>query len=129
MRSGFSYQGHDHQEAIEQLAKTNDILPYMIEGGSKFDAEDFYQNMVPATLHPAAQVEYIKRGNRNLRGKDKVLDLLEKLQERIEAEVEIKHSNKRRNNNNFKSNNDASTHNNNDDRDGNRCRKKGHNHL
>ena len=43
------------------------------------------------------------------------MDLLEKIQERIEAEIEIKHSNKRRNNNNFKANNWS--------------RKKDHNHL
>ena len=101
----------------------------MVEGGSKFDAEYLYRNIVPVTLHPTARVEYIKRGGLNLCDEDKALDLLQEIQEGIEAEMEIKHSNKRRNNNDFKSNNDVSTHNNNDDRDGNRCRKKGHNHL
>ena len=48
-----------------------------------------------------ARVEYIKRGVRNLRNEDKVLDLPEEIQEGIEAEMEIKHSNKCRNNNNF----------------------------
>ena len=81
------------------------------------------------TLHPTARVKFIKQFGRNLRDKDKVLDLLEKIQVEIEAEMEIKHSSNRRNNNNFKSNDDPSTRNNNDDRDGNRCRKSGHNHL
>ena len=101
----------------------------MVEGGSKFDAEYLYRNIVPVTLHPTARVEYIKRGGLNLCDEDKALDLLQEIQEGIEAEMEIKHPNKRHNNNNFKSIDDASTRNNNGNRYGNRCRKKDHNHL
>ena len=42
MRNGLAYQDTDHREPIEQLFKINDILPHMCEGGTKFDAKDFY---------------------------------------------------------------------------------------
>ena len=40
MCDGITYQGHDHREEIEQLIKINDILLFMCEGGTRFDAED-----------------------------------------------------------------------------------------
>ena len=83
MRNGLTYQGNDHQEAIEELFEINDILPHMCKGGSKFDAEDFHRNIIVATLHEKARVAYIKQVRRNLRDKDGVLDLLEEIQDRI----------------------------------------------
>ena len=74
-----------------------------------------------------ARVEFIKRGGRNPRTEDGVLDLLEEIQDVIEAEMQLKHANRRRNNNNFKNNDHTSTHDN-DDHNKNTCRKKGHNH-
>ena len=127
MRDGLTYQGNGHREAIEQLFEINDILPNMCEGGSKFDDEDFHRNIIVATLHEKARVEYIKRGGRNLRDEDGVLDLLEEIQDGIEAEMQLKHSNRYRNNNNFKNNDDANTRNK-DGHNKNMCRKKGHNH-
>ena len=91
MRDGLTYQGNDHREVIEQLFKINDILPNMCERGSKFDAEDFHRNIIVATLHEKARVEYIKRGGRNLRDKDDILDLLEEIQDGIDAEMQFKH--------------------------------------
>ena len=76
MRDGLTYQSSDQRKVIEQLFEINDILPNMCEGGSKFDDEDFHRNIIVATLHEKARVEYIKRGGRNLRGKDGVLNLL-----------------------------------------------------
>ena len=86
----------------------------MCKGGSKFDAEDFHCNITTQTLHEKARAEFVKRGERNLRDEDDVLDLLEEIQNGIEAEMQIKHANGRRNNNNFKNNDDASTRNNDD---------------
>ena len=60
MRDGLPYQGNDHREAIGQLFKINNILPHMCEGGSKFDDEDFHRNIIVATLHEKARVEFIK---------------------------------------------------------------------
>ena len=57
----------------------------MCEGGSKFDAEDFHRNIIAATLHEKAHVDFIKRGGRKLCDADDVLDLLEKIQDRIET--------------------------------------------
>ena len=114
MRDGLTYQGNDHREATEQLFEINEILPNMCEGGSKFDAEDFHRNIIVAALHEKVRVEIIKRGGRNLRDEDDVLDILEEIQIGIEAEMQIKHANRRRNNNNFKNNDDASTRDNND---------------
>ena len=57
----------------------------MCEGGSKFNDEDFHRNIIIATLHEKACVKYIKRGDRNLRDKDGVLDLLDEIQDGIEA--------------------------------------------
>ena len=125
MRDGLTYQGNDYREAIEQLFEINDILPNMCEGGSKFDAKDFHRNIIVATLHEKTCVEYIKRGGRNLRDEDDVLDLLEEIQDGIDAEMQLKHANRHRNNNSFKNNDDANSH----DKDGNNmnmCRKKGH---
>ena len=61
----------------------------MCEGGSKFDAEDFYRNIIVATLDKKARVEYIKRGGRNLRNEDSALDLLEEIQYGFEAEIQL----------------------------------------
>ena len=127
MRDGLTYQGNDHREVIGQLFEINDILPHMCKGGSKFDDEDFHRNIIVATLHKKARVEYVKRGGRNLRDEDGVLDLLEEIQDGIEAEMQLKHASRHRNNNNFKNNDDASTHEH-DGNNKNRCRKKGHNH-
>ena len=102
MRDGLTHQGNDHRKAIEQLFEINKILPNMCKGGSKFDAEDFRRNIIVATLHEKVWIEFIKRGGRNLRGQDDVLDLLEEIQGGIEAEMQVKHANKRRNNNNNK---------------------------
>ena len=99
MRDGLNYQGNGHQEAIEQLFEINNILPNMCEGGSKFDVEDFHRNIVTQTLHEKARVEFIKHGGHNLHDKDDVLDLLEEIQDVIEAEMQLKHANRRRNNN------------------------------
>ena len=99
----------------------------MCEGGSKFDVEDFHRNIVTQTLHEKARVEFIKHGGHNLHDKDDVLDLLEEIQDVIEAEMQLKHANRRRNNNNFKNNDDENTRNN-DVHNKNMCRKKGHNH-
>ena len=127
MRDGLPYQGNDHREAIEQLFEINEILPKMCEGRNKFAAKDFHRNIIVATLHEKARVEFIKRGGRNLRDEDEVLYILEEIQDGIEAEMQIKHANRRRNNNNFKNNDDASTHNN-DGHNKNMCHKKRHNH-
>ena len=124
MRDGLTYHGNDHQEVIEQLFKINNILPNMCERGSKFDDEDFHRNSNVVTLHEKARVECIKRGGRNLRDEDGVLDLLEEIQDGIEAEMQLKHSNRYRNNNNFKNNDDAYTRNN-DGHNKNMCRKEG----
>ena len=84
MCEGLTCQGNGHREAIEQLFEINEILPNMCAGGSKFDAEDFHCNIIVATLHEKARVEF-KRGGRNLRNEDNVLDLLEEIQDGIEA--------------------------------------------
>ena len=110
MRDGLPYQGNDHREAIEQLFEINEILPNMCEGGIRLYAEDFQHNIIAATLHEKARAEFIKQGRRNLPDEDEILDLLEEIQDGIEAEMQIKHANRRRNNNNFKNNNDGSTH-------------------
>ena len=89
----------------------------------------FHRNIIVATLHEKARVEFIKRGKRNLRGENDVLDLLEEIQEGIEAEMKIKHSIKRLNNRNFKFNDNESMRSNSNDKDGDWCRKKGHNHF
>ena len=94
MRNGLTYQGNDHQEAIEQLFEIHDILPHMCKGGSKFDTKDFHRNIIVATLHEKVRVKYIKRGGRNLRDEDGTLDLLEEIQDKIEAEIQLKHSNR-----------------------------------
>ena len=60
MRDGLTYQGNDHREAIGRLFEINDILPHMCEGGSKFDDEDFHRNIIVATLHKNACLEYVK---------------------------------------------------------------------
>ena len=99
----------------------------MCEGRSKFDAEIFYRNIIVATLHEKARVEFIKRGGHNPRNKDDALDLLEETRDGIEPKMQIKHTNRRRISNNFKNNGDTRKH----DNGGNNknwCRKKGHNH-
>ena len=120
MRGGLNYQCNDHREAVKQIIEINDILPFMCEDGKKFDDKDLYRNINPATLQLTARIDFIKPCGRNFRDKDKVLNLLEEIQEGIEAETEIKHSSDRRNNNYFKFNHDASTRNDNDNKDGNR---------
>ena len=67
----------------------------MCEGGSKFDVKDFHRNIITQTLHEKARVEFIKSGGRNLRNEDGVLDLLEEIQDGIEAEMQLKHANRR----------------------------------
>ena len=121
MRNGLPYQGNDHREAIEQLFETNEILPKKCERGSRFNAKDFHRNSIVATLHEQARVKFIKQGGRNLRDENKVLNLLEEIQDGIEAEMQLKHSNRYHNNNNFKNYDDANTHNN-DDHNKNKCR-------
>ena len=59
-------------------------------------------------------MKFIKRERHNLRDEDNVVYLLDKIQEGIEAKMQIKHANMRRNNNNFKNNEHASTHDNDD---------------
>ena len=89
--------------------------------------ENFHCNIIVATLHEKACVKYIKRGGHNLRDEDGVLDLLEEIQDGIEAEMQLKHANRHRSNKNFKNNDDVNLR----DKDGhnkNMCRKKGHNH-
>ena len=127
MRDGLPYQGNDHREAIEQLIKINEILPNMCEGGSRFDAKYFHRHLIVATLHEKARVEFIKQDGRNLWDEDKVLDLLEEIQDGIEAKMQIKHANRHYNNNNLKNNDDTSKHGNNGNKK-NWCRKKGNNH-
>ena len=41
--------------------------------------KDFHRNIIVATLYEKARVKYIKRGGRNLRNEDGVLDLLEEI--------------------------------------------------
>ena len=96
MREGLSYQGHDHREAIEQLYELNKLLPFLCEDASSFDEEDFCRNVIPATLRPMARVDYIKKGGKNLRNEEEILDVLEEVMEGIEAELEYKGSQKRR---------------------------------
>ena len=62
MRDGLTYKGHDHREAIIQLFEIHDILPNLAEGGTKFDDEDFFRNIVVKTLKPRARVDCVKRG-------------------------------------------------------------------
>ena len=95
----------------------------MCEGGSKY----FHRNIIVGTLHEKARVEFIKRGGHNLRNEEGVLDLLEEIQDGIEAKMQLKHANRHRNNNNFKKYDDANTRDNNGN-NRNMCRKKGHNH-
>ena len=83
MRDGLTYQGIDHREAIKRLFEINDILLNMCEGGSKFDVKDFHRNIVTQTLHEKAHTKVVKRGSRNLRDGDDVLDLLEEIQDGI----------------------------------------------
>ena len=85
MRNGLPYQGNDHQEAIEQLFKTNEILPNMCEDGSRFDTKYFHRNIFFVMLHEKARAEFIKQDGRNLRNKDNTLDLLEEIQDGIEV--------------------------------------------
>ena len=66
----------------------------MCKGGSKFDDKDFHCNIIVATLHKKARIEFIKRDGRNLRDEDGTLDLLEEIQDKIEAEIQLKHSNR-----------------------------------
>ena len=83
MRDRLTYQGNDHREKIEQLIEINEILPNMSKGRRKFDTEEFHRNITTQTLHEKARVEFIKRGRRNLRDEDNVLDLLEEIQDGI----------------------------------------------
>ena len=46
MRDGLPYKGHDHREVIVQLFEIHNILPNLAEGGTKFDDEDFYRNII-----------------------------------------------------------------------------------
>ena len=80
MRDGLPYQGNGHREVIEQLFEINEILPNLCEGESRFDSKDFHRNIIVATLHEKMRVEYIKRGGRNPRDEDCVLDFLEEIQ-------------------------------------------------
>ena len=86
MGDGLPYKGHNHREAIVHLFEIHDILPNLAEGGTKFENEDFYRNIIAQTMKPRACVTYFKRGDKNLRTEDKVLDLLEEIQEGIEVE-------------------------------------------
>ena len=62
MHDGLNYKGHDHRETIVQLFEIHEILPNLAEGGTKFDDEDFFQNIIVQTLKPRARVDYVKRG-------------------------------------------------------------------
>ena len=126
-RDGLTFQGNNRHEAIEQLFEINEILPSVCKGGSKFDVEDFHRSILTQTLHKKARVEFVKQGRHDLRDEGDVPDLLEEIQDGIEAEMQIKHANRRHNNNNFKKNDDASARDN-DSNNKNWCRKKGHNH-
>ena len=88
-RDGLHYQGNNHREAVKRLIEINDSLPFMCKGGKKFDNEDLYRHIIFVTLHLTAHVKFLRRGGRNRRDEDKVLDLLEKIQEGIETEMEI----------------------------------------
>ena len=85
MRDGLPYQGSDHRGAFEKLFEINNILPNMFEGGSKFDNKDFHRNIMVATLHKKAFVEYVKRGGWNLRDEDSALELLDEIQDGIKV--------------------------------------------
>ena len=52
------------------------------------------------TLKPRARVDYVKRGGKNLRDQDDVLDLLEEVMEGIDVEIEVDTDAKQRRNNN-----------------------------
>ena len=101
-RDGLHYQGNNHREAVKRLIEINDSLPFMCKGGKKFDNEDLYRHIIFVTLHLTAHVKFLRRGGRNRRDEDKVLDLLEEIQDGIEAEMQIKHANRHRNNNTSK---------------------------
>ena len=124
---GLPYKGHDHREAIVQLFEIHEIVPNLAEGGKEFDDEDFYQNVIVETLKSKARVKYAKRGGKNLRNQDNVLDLLEESQEGIELEIEVNVDQKRRCGNEYGK--CASTNNNDDNSNKNWCRKPNHKHL
>ena len=73
-RDGLTYAGHDHREAIEQLHELNNLLPFLSEDATKFEAEEFYRVIIPAMLKPTIHVEFIKADRKDLGDKDDVLD-------------------------------------------------------
>ena len=100
----------------------------MCKSASKLDDKDFCCNIIPTTLKPTARVEYIKKGGKNLREQDEILDMLEEVTEGIEAELELKNLQKQRCSHN--QNGDSKrTPQNNDDKDGNWCRIQNKKHL
>ena len=74
-----------------------------------------------------ARVKYVKRGDKNLRDENDVLDLLEEIQEGVQLEIEVNTNKKRRCGN--KNGKRALTNNNDDNSNKNWCKKPGQNLL
>ena len=112
------------------MFEINELLLFLCEGATEFDEGDFYRNIIPGTLKPLARVEYIKKGGKNLRDEDEILEILEEVMEGIEAELEVKHSAKRRKDYDNNHGNGKQKSNNNDGKkEGNWCRLHDGKHL
>ena len=68
-----TYEGHDHFSVAERLFRINDQLEYLGTDVEKFSEKEMARKVVPKTLHPAARLEYIRRGGKDLTSKQEIL--------------------------------------------------------
>jgi hypothetical protein len=70
-----TYEGHDHFSVVERLFRINKQLEYLV---------------VPKTLHPAARLEYVRRGGKEMTTKAAILECVQDTQDFLNKEHEIR---------------------------------------
>ena len=57
-----TYKGHDHFSVAERLFRIKEQLENLGTNVEKFSDKEMARKVVPKTLHPAARLEYVRRG-------------------------------------------------------------------
>jgi hypothetical protein len=84
-----TYEGHDHFSVAERLFRINEQLEYLGTGVEKFSDKEMARKVMSKTLHPAARLEYICRGGKEMSTKAAILECVQDTQDFLNEKHEI----------------------------------------
>ena len=107
------YAGRNIEKAIKCLYATNDTLPLLAKGATKFSDRDMAKKIIPRNLSTKARAEFVVKGGDHLREKSDIIALSQRLEKLIDikSEAEQEERQERHNRNHLNGNNNRNNRN------------------